>query len=78
MLKIKVYPGPFCAADALDEDGFIFVEDGTTVGELLKKIKCPGLIAGFGLYAVNYEQVRKNVKLSDGDTVSIIAPLAGG
>jgi len=78
MLKIKVYPGSLCAAGALDEDGFIFVEDGTTVGELLRKIKCPKLIMAAGLFAVNYEQVKKNVRLSDGDTVSIIAPLAGG
>jgi molybdopterin converting factor small subunit len=78
MMKIKVYPGPLCATDALDEDGFIFIEDGTTVGELLRKIKCPRLIAAAGLFAVNHEQVRRNMKLSDGDTVSIIAPLAGG
>ncbi len=78
MIKIKVYPGLLCKADALDEDGFILVEEGTTVGDLLKRIGYPVVLARGGLYMLNYQQTGTNTKLTDGDTLSIIAPLAGG
>ncbi len=77
-IKIKVYPGPLCTADRLDEDGFILVEDGTTVGDLLRQIGCPKTVESFGLFMVNHKPAKTGLKLSDGDILSVIAPVAGG
>lgn len=78
MIKIKVYPGPLCNSDALDEDGFIQAEEGTTVGDLLRQIGCPKTVERAGLFTVNQRRTKTNMKLNDGDVLSIIAPVAGG
>lgn len=77
-MKVKVYPGPFCKTEALDEDGFIEVEEGATVADIIKGLKCPFPIKALGLYTVNYKKVKPSTKLKDGDIISIITPIAGG
>ncbi|MFA5523596.1 MAG: MoaD/ThiS family protein [Tissierellales bacterium] len=77
-MKVKVYPGSFCNTEALDEEGFIEIEEGVTVGDVIKRIKCPLPIKAFGLYMVNYRKVKLSTKLKDGDIISIITSIAGG
>jgi len=77
-MKIKVYPGPFCNLNALDEDGFIEMEEGAVVGDVLRKIKYPILLSKLGLFTVNYSPAKAGTKLKDGDIISIITPIAGG
>lgn len=77
-MRIKVYPGPFCSADALDEDGFIELQEGATVGDVLKAVKLPLPLKLMGLYMVNYKKAKQDTRLKDGDIISIIAPMAGG
>lgn len=77
-MKVKVYPGPFCKTDVLDEDGFIEIEEGTKVGDVIKILECPLPIKILGLYMVNYKKVKLSTKLKDGDIISIITPIAGG
>jgi len=77
-MKVKVYLGPLCKGDALDKDGYIEVDEGETVLDILKKIKCPIYIRALGLYMVNYRKVKLDTKLKDGDIISIISPIAGG
>lgn len=77
-MKIKVYPGPFCNQDVLDEDGFLNLEEGSTLTDVYKKLKFPFPLRSMGLCMVNYEKVKMSTKLKDGDTVSFFTPLAGG
>lgn len=77
-MKVKVYPGPFCKTEAIDEDGFIEVEEGATVADVINRLRCPFPIKVLGLYMVNYEKVKSSFKLKDGDIISIITPIAGG
>jgi molybdopterin converting factor small subunit len=78
MIKIKVYPGPLATADILDEDGYVLVEEGATVGALLKELRVPKFVALVGLYTVNHRQTKTSTKMNDGDILSIIAPPSGG
>lgn len=77
-MKVKVYPGPFCRTDALDEDGFMDIEEGASVSEVIKKLNCSIPVRMLGLFMVNYKKVKLDTKLKDGDVISIITPIAGG
>ncbi len=78
MIKIQVYPGPLCNADTLAEDGLIQVEEGTTVGDLLRQIGCPRTVERAGLFTLNHKRTKTHRKLNDGDVLSVIGPVAGG
>lgn len=77
-MKVKVYPGPFCRTDNLDEDGFMEVSEGATVGDVIKKLRCSLTVRMLGLYLVNYEKAKLDARLREGDVISIITPIAGG
>jgi len=77
-MKIRVYPGPFSHTDALDEDGFMDIEEGAEVGDVIKRLRYSFPIRVLGLYMVNYKKAKLNTKLKDGDIISIITPIAGG
>lgn len=78
MIRVRVYPGPFGKRDLLDDDGYIQVEDGSTVGDLLKILRVPKMVYRMGLYNLSYKREPLDKKLSDGDVLSFIAPLTGG
>ncbi len=77
-MRVKVYPGSFCDTKVLDEDGFIELEEGAVLSDVLKRLKYPLPLKLIGLYTVNYKKVKLNTYLKDGDIISIIAPMAGG
>ena len=78
MISIRVYPGPFGKRDLLDDDGYIQMEAGSAVGDLLKTMGIPRIVYNMGFYGLNYKKEPLDKRLSDGDTLSFIAPLAGG
>ncbi len=78
MIKVRVYPGPLCSSDFLDEEGYALIEEGTTVGDLLKKLACPRIVTLAGLYTVNHRRAKQSAKLSQGDVLSILALPSGG
>jgi len=77
-MKVRVYPGTFCNADALDEGGFIYLEEGATLADVYKKIKYPIYLRGLGLCMINHKNAKMNAELKNGDIVSFFTPLAGG
>ncbi len=77
-MKIKVYAPPFFNLSAIDEDGFIEVEEGSTLNTLYKKLRIPLPIRPLIIGSVNYERVKLTYKLKDGDVVSILSMLSGG
>jgi len=78
MIRVRVYPGPFGKRDLLDDDGFLQMDDGSTVGDLLRTMGIPRIVYNMGFYGFNYKKEPLDKMLSDGDTLSFIAPLAGG
>ena len=77
-MKVRVYVPPFADPSAIDDDDFVELADGATLGALLKRLRIPlrPLAATFCL--VNYERVGIGHRLADGDTVSFFSLLPGG
>ena len=78
MVRVRVYPGPFGKRELLDDDGYIQLENGSTVGDLLKILGIPKVVYRMEFYSLNYGKQPLDRKLSDGDILSFMAPLAGG
>jgi molybdopterin converting factor small subunit len=77
-MRVKVYPGPFCDTDHIDEDGFMDIKEGAVVADVIKKLRFSLPIRMLGLYMVNYQKAKLDTKLKEGDIISIITPIAGG
>ncbi|MDF2676508.1 MAG: ThiS family [Bacillota bacterium] len=77
-MKVKVYPGPLCNTEELNSDGFLELNDKSTVNDVLKKLKYPIPLRIMGLYMVNYKPAKLSAKLKDGDIISVFTPLSGG
>lgn len=78
MIRIRVYAGPFGKRELLDEDGFMEMEEGSTVRDLLKAMGIPQVVYRMGFYSLNHSSAPLDKTLSEGDTLSFIAPLSGG
>jgi molybdopterin converting factor small subunit len=77
-VRIRVYVPAFADASAIDERGFVHMEDGSTLGDLLKRLRIPlGRIAA-AFCVVNYEKSGTGRVLADGDVVSFFSILPGG
>lgn len=78
MMRIKVYlPGLFDHTP-LDDDGFILLEEGSTLGKLIARLKIPLVARPFLLLHVNYERANQRTRLKDGDVVTFVMPITGG
>ncbi len=77
-MKIRVYAPGFCDDSLIDHNGHMTIEEGTTVLEVLKKLKTPILLRRILIIAVNYKRVRKSHVLKSGDTLSILGPVSSG
>ena len=77
-MKVKVYAPSFCDLSAVDEEGYMFLKEGSTVNALYKKLKVPLALRPFMICSVNYEPAKWTQKLKDGDTVSMLTPVSGG
>ncbi len=79
-MRIRVYLPPYLKTDdsKLDRDGYIELEEGTTLRELFKTLKVPLPYGMVHLCRVNYEKASLDRELKDGDTVSFFAIISGG
>jgi len=77
-VRIRVYVPVFADASVVDERGFVEMEPGSTLGDLLGLLRIPlkGLAVAFCV--VNYEKSGMKRVLHDGDVVSFFSILAGG
>lgn len=78
MIRVKVYAPSWCNIQVLDEQGCISMPEGSTLSDVLGRIKMPKLAARILLAAVNSETKPLNTELKDGDRVSFFAMMAGG
>lgn len=77
-MQIKVFAPAFISHAPIDEDGYIFLENGATLKNLCQELKVPLIYRVSLFYVVNYDHVGINTKLKDGDIVSFIFPFSGG
>lgn len=78
MIRVKVFPPYGCDRSALDERSWMELEEGSTVGDVLKIIRLSPLKAKLLLMSVNGERASLFQKLKDGDVIGFIAPVSGG
>ncbi|MFZ4616789.1 MAG: MoaD/ThiS family protein [Rectinemataceae bacterium] len=77
-MRIRVYAPPFADFSRIDEEGFLELPEGASLGDLFRALKLPfhhGMVA---FCMVNYEKSKLSRILAEGDTVSFISLLAGG
>lgn len=77
-MKVQVYPPPFANLKELDENGMLILAPGTRLFTVYRRLKIPLFLQPLIVCSVNYERVKMNTQLKDGDIISFILPLAGG
>ncbi len=77
-MNVRVHASGFCSFEHINEDGFMSLPEGASLNDVYKKLRIPFLLRKVLFASVNYEHVKLNTKLKDGDIVSLLAPLAGG
>ena len=78
LIKIKVFPPHGCDRSSLDERGWMEIEDGSTVHDVLRTIKCSPLKAKLLLVSVNGERTDLLRQLHEGDVVGFFHLISGG
>lgn len=77
-MKIFVLPPGRYTSEKIDENGYLEMKENSTVGDVLKILKMPKIIAKIWLASVNGQIVPFNAILKDGDTVGFFSGLSGG
>jgi molybdopterin converting factor small subunit len=77
-VRVRVYAPPIADHGAIDERGFVELDDGSTLGDLLKRLRVPFGRVAATFCVVNYEKAGSKRVLADGDTVSFFSLLPGG
>lgn len=77
-MRIKVYIPPYLKNNHIDENGLVEIEEGSRLIDLFKLLKVPVPPASVHLCRVNYEKVKLNRKLNEGDIVSFFSLITGG
>ena len=73
-----MFPPLGCDRSALDERSWIELPEGSTVGDVLRIIKCSPLKAKLLLVSVNGERAKFRHVLKDGDVVGFFSLVTGG
>ncbi len=79
-MRIRVYLPPYFGRgrEALDEDGFVHINQGAALKDLFRLLKVPFASAAVHLCRVNYDRASLETTLNDGDIVSFFSPVTGG
>lgn len=77
-MKIKVFPPPGCSRECLDERGWMYMPEGSTVSDVLRAIHCNKAKAKLLLCSLNGERTKFSAQLKDGDVIGFFFPVAGG
>ena len=77
-MKVKVFPPRGCDRSALDKRSWADLPEGSTVGDVLKIIKCSPVKAKLLLVSVNGEHSKLSRELKEGDVVGFFSLVSGG
>lgn len=71
-------PPAGCDRSMLDERSWAEIPEGSTVGDVLKIVKCSPAKARLLLVSVNGERAKLSRELHDGDVVGFFSLVSGG
>ena len=77
-MKVKILPPHGCDRSALDERSWAEMEEGSTVRDAIRLIRCGPLKAQLLMVSVNGERCGFDRELHDGDVVGFFLPVSGG
>ena len=77
-MRVKVIPPLGCDRSALDKKSWMELPEGSTVGDVLRIIRCSPLKAKLLLVSVNGERAKFKHVLHDGDVVGFFSLVTGG
>jgi len=77
-LKVRVFAPAFLKLTAIDDDGYITLEEGATINSLYRKLHVSLPIRPLLFCSINLKSAKLSSILKDGDTVSILAGISGG
>ena len=77
-MRVKILPPRGCDRSALDAKSWMELPEGSTVGDVLRIIKCSPLRAKLLLVSVNGERAKFKHVLHDGDVVGFFSLVTGG
>ncbi|MBB6215863.1 molybdopterin converting factor small subunit [Anaerosolibacter carboniphilus] len=77
-MKVKVYAPGFCSFKFIDEDGYMELEENSSVEAVFNKLEIPSDLLTIMVFTVNYNMVAKDELLKDEDVVSFLPMMAGG
>lgn len=77
-MKVKILPPRGCDRSALDERSWAELPEGSTVGDVLKIIKCSPVKAKLLIVSVNGEHAKLGKELHEGDVVGFFSLVSGG
>ena len=77
-MRIKVFTPLGLGGGKLDERGWLEIEDGATLGDALRELKIPRLVAKAFMVRLNSEEQPLDTKLHDGDMIGFFSLISGG
>ena len=77
-MRVRVYVPSYLSDKNVDENGYMTLQDGATLNDVLKRLGVPLPLRGIIYSTVNYKRVKLKTKIRDGDIIRFIMPQAGG
>ena len=77
-MKVRVYAPPLADPSVIGEDGFVTLDEGATLGELLARLRVPLKPLAALLCMGNWRRAGLRTMLRDGDVVGFAGLLPGG
>ncbi|WP_432667165.1 MoaD/ThiS family protein [Wukongibacter baidiensis] len=77
-MRVKVYAPMFIKTINIDDDGYVELNEGSRVKDLLRKIKIPLPLSPILMCSVNYKRAKVSTPLKDGDIITFINIISGG
>lgn len=77
-MRIKVYPPPGFKSDKINERGWMELPEGSTLGDVVRMIRVPRILAKLLIVSVNGVKSDFDTVLNNGDSVGFFSLIAGG
>lgn len=78
-MRVKIYAPAFLGnTDAIDEDNYLVLPEGSTLRDVYKALKVPFFLRKVFICNVNCKSEKMDKALKEGDIISFLSVIAGG
>lgn len=77
-MRVKVFTPLGLNAGRLDDRGWLELEEGATLGDALRRLRIPRVVAKAFLVRLNSEEKPFDTVLADGDMIGFFSLISGG